>query len=101
MQAAARPFVQLTEHEEQMRARLAAARARAEAEEARELADARRFRALPVPPTTHAPDSEYAAQLRRERERPARVASHARALSATASLPPRMAIAGRTFTSVE
>jgi hypothetical protein len=87
------PFRELTEHEEQMKARMASALARQELAEAKELAEGRKFKANPVPPTIQNPDSEYVALVARERDRPARVAATARALAASASLPPRMALA--------
>jgi hypothetical protein len=88
-----KPFTQLMEHEEVMRTRSAAARARLELAAQKELAEGRRFRAVPVPATTTAPDGAYVQSQRREAERPQRVASAARALAASASLPPRMALA--------
>lgn len=91
--ASAKPFQQLMEHEEAMRARAAARRARLELSQARELNEGRRFKAVPIPATTTAPDGEYMKLLARERERPLRVMSAARALAASASLPPRMALA--------
>lgn len=91
--ASSKPFQQLMEHEEAMRARGAARRARLELAQARELSEGRRFKAVPIPATTTAPDGEYMKLLARERERPLRVMSAARALAASASLPPRMALA--------
>lgn len=79
-----------------MKARAAAARARLELAVTKELTEARKFRALPVPNTTRNPDGSYQKLVAREKDRPQRVASAARALAASASLPPRMALAEET-----
>lgn len=88
-----KPFAGLQANEEQMRARVAGAKARAELQRQRELVEGRNFRAHPVPPTTQTADPEYAALLKREKERPERLSSTARALLSSAALPPRMSLA--------
>lgn len=93
LQGELKPFHALMSHEEQMAARTAAGRARVELATTKELVEGRKFRANPVPPTTQNPDSEYMEQVARERDRPSRVAAHARTLAASASLPPRMSLA--------
>jgi len=93
LQSTTKPFHLLMQHEAELRARTAASRARTELLINRELSEGRRFRAIPVPDTTQNPDTAYSALLAREKERPMRVASNARALAAAASLPPRMALA--------
>jgi colicin import membrane protein len=88
-----RPFKQLNQHEEEMRARSSAARAKLLLETAREGQTAAQFKAVPVPVSLTQPDGEYQALLRREKDRPARIAAGARALAASSSLPPRMTLA--------
>jgi hypothetical protein len=93
MKSIMKPFALLMEHEAELKARIAAGRARMELSLQKELTEARKFRALPIPETIQNPDSEYQEQIKREQDRPERVSAAARALAATASLPPRMAIA--------
>jgi hypothetical protein len=69
---------------------VAAFRAEAELRQQRELAASRVFLANAVPDSTSNPDSMFFDILRREAERPERVAANARMLAATAALPPRM-----------
>lgn len=88
-----KPFTVVTSHCEEHAARQQARQAAARVAEDRELAESRRFRAIPVPSSTQNPDSEFFALIKREQERPARVAAYARALASTASLPPRMQLA--------
>lgn len=88
-----KPFTIVTGHCDEHAARQAARRAKFELEQKRELAESRKFHAIPVPSSTSNPDSMYFEILKREAERPGRVAANARALAATAALPPRMQLA--------
>jgi hypothetical protein len=90
-----KPFEVVLGHCEEHAARLAARRARFLLDEQRELAEGRKFKALPVPNLAD-PSGSFAALVRREAERPQRVAAMAREFYSTAALPVRMALAVET-----
>lgn len=88
-----KPFKELMEHEAAMRSRMSAKKSKIELEMTKELKETRKFKANPVPAATANPDGAYMALIKREQERPIRVATMARALQASSTLPERMALA--------
>jgi hypothetical protein len=85
-----KPFSLVIQHCDELAARQAARKARFELQLDKELAEGRKFRAVPIPSTMTNPDGMFFRLIKREQERPERIKSMARAFFAEAALPPRM-----------
>jgi len=85
-----KPFSLVIQHCDELAARQAARKARFELQLDKELAEGRKFRAVPIPSTMTNPDGMFFRLIKREQERPERIKSMARAFFSEAALPPRM-----------